>query len=211
MKPKKAYFISIEGIEGVGKSTAFAFLQQLLLANKVPLVLTREPGGTPIAEAIRSVLLGHHTETMCADTELLLMFAGRAQNISKIIRPALERGEWVLSDRFTDASFAYQGGGREISTHHIAELAEWVLQGLKPDLTFLLDAPVEVGLARVESRGAKDRIEIEGIDFFQRVRDAYLERARDDPERFCVIDATQSIEAVQQQLQQAIESRLSLK
>lgn len=202
---KRGYFISLEGIEGVGKSTAIQYLHQYLQKQSIPVVLTREPGGTPIAEAIRAVLLGHHTEMMSSDTELLLMFAGRAQNISEVIVPALQQGQWVLSDRFTDASFAYQGGGRGVPLQHIIELSRWVQKGLQPDLTFLLDAPVEIGLQRMLSRGAKDRIELEGIDFFKRVRASYLELAAREPERFCVIDATQEISVVQSQLIEALQ------
>lgn len=205
MQSKRGYFISFEGVEGVGKSTAIRYLHQYLQQHAISTILTREPGGTPIAEAIRGVLLGHYTEAMCSDTELLLMFAGRAQNIRQIILPALQRGDWVLSDRFTDASFAYQGGGRGILLQSIVELSRFVQKGLQPDLTFLLDAPVEVGLQRLLSRGAKDRIELEGIDFFKRVRATYLELAAREPERFCIIDATQDIAAVQRQLIEALE------
>lgn len=201
-------FISIEGIEGVGKSTAVDYLQTILSEHKVDFTLTREPGGTPIAEAIRKVLLGHYSEAMCADTELLLMFAGRAQNIAEVIRPALAQGRWVLSDRFTDASFAYQGGGRQIPIQHIDELAKWVQKELSPDLTILLDAPVAVGLERVSSRGAKDRIESEGAAFFERVRQVYLGLAKKEPNRFCIIDATQTLQKVQQDLLNAIKPML---
>ncbi|OGO93582.1 MAG: dTMP kinase [Coxiella sp. RIFCSPHIGHO2_12_FULL_42_15] len=205
MKNKQGYFVSLEGIEGVGKSTALQFLQRYLQQHSISVVFTREPGGTPIAEAIRQVLLGHYTEPMTSDTELLLMFAGRAQNIAQVILPALQRGQWVLSDRFTDASFAYQGGGRGIATQHIIELARWVQKDLQPDLTFLLDAPVEVGLQRVSGRGAKDRIEAEGIEFFKRVRAAYLGLAEREPERFYVIDATQEVAQVQQHMVHALQ------
>lgn len=201
----RGYFITIEGIEGVGKSTALTFLQSELEAAHIDFVTTREPGGTPIAEDIRRVLLAKHDEIMCPDTELLLMFAGRAQNIAQVIIPALQRGQWVISDRFTDASFAYQGGGRGVPLKHITELAQWVQGDLAPDLTLLLDAPVEVGLARIQSRGAKDRIETEGDVFFERVREMYLERAQAFPDRIKVIHADQPIESVQAQIRSVLQ------
>src|SRR3990167_6913411 len=202
------YFISIEGIEGVGKSTALQFIQNRLDSAGISYVVTREPGGTPIAEAIRTVLLKHYNEMMSPDTELLLMFAGRAQNIAQVILPALRRGEWVLSDRFTDASFAYQGGGRGIHRDHIWELAKWVQADLWPDVTFLLDVPVSVGLGRVNSRGAKDRIETEGLDFFERVRQSYLELAKGAPNRICVVDADRTVDEVKRDILSYIEPML---
>lgn len=205
MSDKKGYFISIEGIEGVGKSTAMTFLQQMLAEHQIPLTVTREPGGTEIAEAIRRVFLGHYQEPMHADTELLLLFAGRMQNMRQLILPALNRGEWVLTDRFVDASFAYQGGGRQVSVDHLQRLATWVQDDLRVDLTILLDAPVEVGMQRIQSRGAKDRMELEGQEFFERVREAYLQRAAAHPQRFCVIDAARDLELVQQDLCRAIQ------
>lgn len=201
----KAKFISIEGIEGAGKTTALKFVETWLEAHKISYVVTREPGGTPIAEAIRNVLLGHYDEMMSPDTELLLMFAGRAQNISHVILPALRRGQWVVSDRFTDASFAYQGGGRGVPKKHIDELASWVQGSLHVDVTFLLDVPADLGISRVESRGARDRIESEGLEFFNRVRETYLSLAKQYPERFCVIDSSQDLKKIQV----AIESRLN--
>lgn len=208
MQHKTGYFITLEGIEGVGKTTALQFLQQYLTAKGVSLVVTREPGGTPLAESIRGLLLSNDAEPVAEDTELLLMFAARAQHIARVITPALQRGQWVVSDRFTDASFAYQGGGRGIAAARIAELAQFVQRGLTPDLTFLLDAPIEVSMARVQGRGAKDRFERESIEFFHRVRARYLEMAQAEPERFCVIDATQSVEAVQAQMQQQLQKWL---
>ncbi len=202
---KQGFFISIEGVEGVGKTTAIQFLQKHFDRAGIPCVLTREPGGTPIAEDIREVLLKNYHETMCADTELLLMFAGRAQNIAEVILPALERGKCVISDRFTDASFAYQGGGRGIALKHITNLAKWVQGDLQPDLTLLLDAPVALGFERLQSRGAKDRIESEGIEFFERVRAQYLEQAKTDPKRFRVIDASKPLPVVQQALLAAVD------
>src|SRR3990167_6081596 len=163
MNKKRGCFISVEGIEGVGKTTMLPVIRECLETAGIIYVDTREHGGTPVAEAIRHVLLSHYQETMSPDTELLLMFAGRAQNIKQVILPALQAGRWIVSDRFTDASFAYQGGGRGIDNRHIAELAKWVQGDLQPDLTILLDAPADVGVSRVQSRGAKDRIEAEGI------------------------------------------------
>jgi dTMP kinase len=201
----KGLFISIEGVEGVGKSTAIQFIQQQLDKHNISYVLTREPGGTKIAEAIRQILLNPSQEKMCVDTELLLMFAGRAQNVSQVIKPGLAAGKWVLCDRFTDASFAYQGGGRGIPEPRIAQLAEWVLEGLKPDLTFLLDAPVEVGFDRIKERGAHDRIEQESLEFFKRIRQVYLKRANEDPKRFRIIQADISLFDVQHQLMDVLK------
>jgi len=199
-----AKFITIEGVEGVGKSTARDFIQNVLDEANIAYVSTREPGGTPIAEEIREVLLKQHNEIMSPHTELLLMFAGRAQNISHVIHPALQRGQWVISDRFTDASFAYQGSGRGVPLEEIRELEQWVQGDLQPDLTILLDAPVEVGMARIQKRNTKDRIEQEGIDFFKRVRERYLIRAKKFPSRFCVINAEQPLAQVQEEIKKAV-------
>jgi dTMP kinase len=188
---KKARLISIEGIEGVGKSTVIAAIRQTLQNKGCSLLLTREPGGTPVAEAIRALLLADHAEQITSMAELLLIFAARSQHIEHQIKPALARGEWVVTDRFTDASFAYQGAGRGIPVEHVQLLSNWVQGSCVPDVTVLLDAPVEIGLQRMATRGAKDRIEKEGIEFFERIRQAYLERAQKEPERFCVIDANQ--------------------
>lgn len=204
-KSKKGFFITIEGVEGVGKSTAIHFLKQHFLNLNIDYIVTREPGGTEIAEEIRQVLLHKHNEKMCADTELLLMFASRAQHLDQVVKPALSAGKVVLSDRFTDATYAYQGGGRGINSDRIAILEEWVQGQLQPDLTILLDAPVEVGLKRIASRGVKDRIEHEQMEFFQKVREAYLGRASQHPERFKIIDATQSLTTVQEMLCQILE------
>ena len=198
-------FITIEGIEGVGKTTARNFIEQYLKGHQVEYVLTREPGGTPIAEDVRQLLLKNHDEIMSPDAELLLLFAGRAQNISQVIRPALQRGKWVVSDRFTDASFAYQGGGRNIPQKHIASLADWVQGDLQPHLTLLLDAPVEIALKRMAGRGEKDRIESEATAFFERVRQQYLSRAEQFSDRFHIIDATQGVNQVQQCIAAAID------
>lgn len=182
-------FISIEGGEGAGKSTVIAALRDFLAARGFEVVLTREPGGTASGEAIRALLLDPGN-ALTPETELLLMFAARAQLVREVIRPALVRGAAVLTDRFTDASFAYQGGGRGIDTGVIADLDRWAA-GIKPDLTLLLDVGVELGLQRTRTRGGEpDRIERERGDFFERVRTAYLARAAAEPERFRVIDAS---------------------
>ena len=210
MKNKNNYFITIEGVEGAGKSTAVKILQTYLDHKNIDYVLTREPGGTDIAESIRRVLLGDYNEEMSADTELLLMFAGRSQNINQVINPALQNGQWVLSDRFTDASFAYQGGGRGVPMKHINDLAQWVQGDLAPDLTFLMDIPVEEGMKRISSRGAKDRIEREGLEFFNRVRQTYLNRAKAEPDRFVMIDASQSLDVAHNQLTKKLSKLMSV-
>jgi dTMP kinase len=179
--------ISIEGGEGAGKSSAMAALCDALRVRGIDVVGTREPGGTDVGEAIRALLLDP-ARTLSAETELLLMFAARAQLVREVIRPALARGAWVVTDRFTDASYAYQGGGRGLDAGHIAELERWAA-AIKPDLTFLLDVDVAQGHARIADRGAPDRIESERMEFFQRVRAMYLSRARLEPARFRVIDA----------------------
>ena len=187
-------FVTLEGGEGAGKSTVLAALRDALEADGREVVCTREPGGTPLAEQIRRLLLrppghaGSH-EPPTAETELLLMFAARAQHVRETILPALQRGAWVISDRFTDASYAYQGGGRGLDVDLIAELERRVV-GIVPALTLLLDVPVTIGLQRVRGRGAADRIEAERDEFFERVRSAYLARAATEPGRFRVIDAT---------------------
>ena len=202
----KGYLITVEGIEGAGKTTAMQYCQQLLEKENVALVVTREPGGTPVAEEIRQLLLHYHDESVCDDTEVLLMFAARAQHIAKLIKPALEAGKWVLCDRFTDASFAYQGGGRGIPVERLEIIESWVQKGLQPDLTLLLDLPVEQGMDRIEKRSTKDRIEKEKNEFFQRVREMYLQRAKQFSERYRIIDASKSIENVQNQIEQQLQS-----
>jgi len=205
---KKGLFITLEGGEGAGKSTQMAFVQQLLQqkldAVGKTLHVTREPGGTDLSEQIRGVLLDHRQTAMDSDTELLLMFAARAQHLAQLIRPALAAGEWVLCDRFTDATYAYQGGGRGIDMARIAQLEDWVQGSLRPGLTLLLDLPVDVGMARAGQRGELDRFEREKIDFFEKVRQTYRDRAAAEPGRFRVIDAAQEIPQVQQQIDQAL-------
>jgi len=196
----KSRFITIEGVEGVGKSTVLAFISAQLKKEAIDFVVTREPGGTKVAEALRDIMLHHETEPLLPETELLLLFAGRAQHIAEVIQPALKSGKWVVCDRFVDASFAYQGGGRNIPMQHIEYLSRWIVRDCKPDLTLLLDAPVEIGLERLKKRGAKDRIEKENIIFFERVRQVYLDRAKQESNRFVVISANQSIEQVEKHI-----------
>jgi dTMP kinase len=197
-------FITLEGSEGAGKSTAMQVLQEWAMQSGIDFVITREPGGTPLAEKIRGLLLDKNHASMADDTELLLMFAARAQHINELIKPSLAAGKWVLCDRFTDATYAYQGGGRGIAKERIAQLEQWVQGGLRPDLTLLLDLPVKQGLARAGQRGNLDRFEQEKTGFFERVRTAYLDRAKLFPDRYRIIDASQSIKAVQQQIQQVL-------
>jgi len=197
---KQGLFITLEGGEGAGKSTQLDYVRRRIEAAGICLHVTREPGGTPLAEQIRELLLEHRQEPMAADSELLLVFAARAQHLANLIRPALARGEWVLCDRFTDATYAYQGGGRGIAPARIAVLEDWVQGGLRPDLTLLLDLPVEAGMARAGRRGALDRFEREQRAFFERVRAAYLARAAAEADRFRIIDASVDIAGVQRQI-----------
>lgn len=187
--------ISLEGGEGAGKSTVLAALRETLSTSGSEVVSTREPGGTPLAEQIRGLLLDTHHEPPTAEAELLLVFAARAQHVRETLVPALERGAWVISDRFTDASYAYQGTARGGDMAFIAELERRVV-GIVPGLTLLLDVPVAIGLQRARGRGAVDRIEAEREDFFERVREGYLARAQAEPGRFRVINATQPADAV---------------
>jgi dTMP kinase len=196
----KGKFITVEGIEGVGKTTNIEFIHKQLAAAGRDVVLTREPGGTPLGEAVRGLLLDPAYTGMDSTCELQLMFAARAEHLAKVVWPALEQGQWVLCDRFTDATYAYQGGGRGIDTGIIARLEDLVQGDFRPDLTLLLDVSVEVGLARAGKRGALDRFEQEKVEFFERVRNAYLDMAKRSPERYRVIDAGQPLEAVQRQL-----------
>lgn len=198
-------FITFEGPEGAGKSTNLQYVAESLRAAGCDPLLTREPGGTSIAEQIRGLLLANHSEQMNDDAELLLMFAARAQHLNQVIRPALAAGRVVISDRFTDATYAYQGGGRGIDAKRIATLETWVQGDLRPDLTLLFDVPVDVGLARAKARSVLDRFEQEEHAFFDGVRSTYLKRAADAPARYRVIDGSGSLEAVQAALQPAIE------
>ena len=202
-------FITFEGPEGAGKSTNLTvFSDALSEQGCVPLV-TREPGGTPVAERIREILLCHHPEPMCADTELLLMFAARAQHMNSLICPALAEGRVVISDRFTDATYAYQGGGRGIDPQRIAALENWVQADLRPDLVLIFDVPVAIGMARAKARSELDRFEQEQHDFFERVRNTYLQRAAADPQRYRIIDASGDLQQVRQSMQPVIDEVLS--
>jgi dTMP kinase len=201
-------FITLEGSEGSGKSTNLAFIHHYLQQSGIDVVLTREPGGTPLGEAIRGLLLDHRNNEMASDTELLLMFAARAQHLHELILPALEAGRWVLCDRFTDATYAYQGAGRGIAESRIALLEEWVQGELRPDLTLFLDLPVAQGLARAGERSAPDRFEREQLDFFERVRQGYLEQAARAPQRYRIVDASQPLEAVQSSLRDLLDTYL---
>lgn len=197
-------FITLEGPEGAGKSTNRDYLAARLREQGIDVLLTREPGGTPLAERVRELLLAPSDEPMAADTELLLVFAARAQHLAQVIRPALARGTVVLCDRFTDATYAYQGGGRGLSEARIAELENFVQGTLRPDLTLVFDLPVEVGLARAAARGRLDRFEQEGQAFFEAVRQTYLRRAALQPQRYHILDAAQSLAGVQQALDQLL-------
>ena len=203
-------FITLEGPEGAGKSTNREYLAECLRRQGLDVLLTREPGGTPLAERIRELLLAPSAEPMASDTELLLVFAARAQHLAQVIRPALARGCVVLCDRFTDATYAYQGGGRGLSTSRIAVLEDFVQGDLRPDLTLIFDLPVEVGLARAAARGRLDRFEQEGQAFFQAVRQAYLQRAAAQPQRYRIIDAGQSLAQVQLSLDALLPQLLEL-
>tara|TARA_R110001583_G_scaffold60591_2_gene179861 strand:- start:562 stop:1218 length:657 start_codon:yes stop_codon:yes gene_type:complete len=207
--PRKGRFITVEGTEGVGKSTNMNFIRELLDTANIPHIVSREPGGTPLAEEIRNVLVVPREEKMCELSELLLVFAARAQHINQLIRPALERGEWVLCDRFTDATFAYQGAGRGLSTAVISSLQDMVQGELRPDCTVLLDAPVDVGMARAGARGALDRFEQEKHTFFEKVRAGYLERVAAEPERFRLIDASAELASVQREIAAALQPQIT--
>lgn len=193
-------FVSVEGGEGVGKTTNIEFLQQKLERSGVRFITTREPGGTEIAEQIRTLLLAHNDETLDNTAELLLVFAARAQHLNTLIRPTLEAGTWVLCDRFTDATYAYQGGGRGLNLQHIQLLEQLVQDTLAPDLTILLDIDPRQGLERARKRASLDRFEVESLQFFDRVRAAYLQRAKNEPKRFRIVDASVTLEDVQSQL-----------
>ncbi len=203
-KPVRGKLISLEGGEGAGKSTVLEAVRAQLARHGIDAVVTREPGGTPVGEAIRGVLLDPARTGMCAEAELLLMFASRAQLVRELVEPALAAGRWVLSDRFTDASFAYQGGGRGQPSARIADLERWAAAGFRPDLTLLLDLPVAEGLARARGRGAADRIEMENAHFFENVRDAYRARAAADPARFRVIDSSRPLADVLAQVHDVV-------
>ena len=189
-------FITLEGGDGAGKTTCLEHVHGRMKAAGLHVVRTREPGGTPLSEAVRGLLLGHEYDAMASDTELLLVFAARAEHLARVIRPALDAGHWVLCDRFTDATYAYQGGGRGLDEQRIAQLETFTQGALRPDYTLLLDVSVEIGLARVGARGKPNRFEREQHEFFRRVRTVYQARAQADPDRFRVVDASQPLERV---------------
>ena len=197
----KGRLITLEGIEGAGKSSHMQFIAEKLQQTGKEILLTREPGGTDLGEGIRALLLTKNEEVMFEDTELLLLFAARAQHVQQLILPAMAEGKIVICDRFTDSSYAYQGGGRGISIERIRQLEAWLfsgrLSGFKPDLTLLLDLSVETGLSRARTRGEADRFEIETVNFFQNTRDTFLSIAQNEPDRVKVIDAEQQLETVQ--------------
>ncbi len=198
------HFISLEGVEGVGKTTNLKFIVDYLSDQGITVIQTREPGGTLSGERIRDLLLDPDIDLL-DDTELLLMFASRAELVKKTIQPALARGDWVVSDRFTDASFAYQGGGRQLGFRRVASLESWVLGTFKPDTTLFLDLPVQKGLDRLNERSHKDRIELESTEFFDRVRAAYHQRIAEQPSRFRVIDASVPLSAVQSDIKSVLD------
>jgi dTMP kinase len=198
-------FITFEGIDGAGKSTHIGWTAHWLKSHGKTVVSTREPGGTPLGERLRELVLH---EKMHLETEALLMFAARREHLAQLIEPSLARGDWVISDRFTDASFAYQGGGRKLALSKLEVLEQWVHPHLQPDLTLLFDVPLDVARQRLDATRSLDRFEKEKAEFFQATRHAYLQRAHAFPQRFCVIDSTQPMAAVQQQLEVALERLL---
>jgi len=202
---RRGKFITIDGLEGAGKSTQIDFIKKYLSARNRDVFLTREPGGTDLGERLRVLLLDKKIDAMNPDTELLLMFAARNEHVKKVIVPKLEQGVWVISDRFTDASYAYQGGGRRIPLERIGELEQWTLQDFVPDMTFLLDLDVELGLSRVEQRGEKDRFEEEHKDFFNKVREIFSNRASKYPERIKLIDASKNIDETSSQIKKILD------
>ena len=204
---KRGKFLTVEGTEGVGKTTNIAFIKAWLERNGIEYVATREPGGTPLAEEVRALLLMPRAEKVHENAELLLVFAARAQHLAQVIEPALAQGKWVLCDRFTDATYAYQGGGRQMEKSTIATLENLVQKSLRPDAVILLDIPVQLGLERARGRGELDRFEQEDIAFFERVRAAYLERARAN-RHYRVIDASQTLEQVQAALETHLDQLL---
>ena len=206
MKPR---FITLDGIDGAGKSTNLAVMKAWFERHKLPVLFTREPGGTPAGEALREILLNPATQVSLR-TETLLMFAARQQHLETVILPALKNGTHVVSDRFTDATFAYQGGGRGVPLQDIATLEHWVQGDFRPDLTLLLDVPLEVSMARINQTREKDRFEQEEAEFFNRVREVYLQRANKQPERYAVIDSSQSLDAVKNQIETALDSHFGL-
>ncbi|GJM12361.1 MAG: thymidylate kinase [Pseudohongiella sp.] len=209
MNNKRGLFLTLEGTEGVGKSTNIEFITEYLRQHGIDYVLTREPGGTELAEKIRDMLLAVHDEPMSEHTELLLVFAARAQHLNRVIEPALAAGRWVVCDRFTDATFAYQGAGRGLNTDLIDQLQSMVQGELRPDMTIILDLDPEIGMQRASERGELDRFELEQQDFFRKVRQAYLEIAESEPDRCAVIDASKPLEEVKAKLLATLEQGLA--
>ncbi|MBT8068848.1 MAG: dTMP kinase [Gammaproteobacteria bacterium] len=207
---RRGLFISLEGGEGAGKSTQNRNIIDWLTSRGKTVVETREPGGTFVSEQIRKVLLDTRNAGLNATAELLLMFAARSQLVEEVILPSLEAGKVVICDRFADASYAYQGGGRQLGAHTVAAVEQLVLKDLQPDITLLFDIPVEQGMQRVAGRGAADRFEVESLQFFERVRSAYLERAAAFPERFRIIDASKDEAQVWQQVKDTLQAGLGL-
>jgi dTMP kinase len=205
---KQALFISLEGVEGAGKSTMMDFVATLFTKAGREVIQTREPGGTKTGEQIRNILLDSNNIGLTSNTELLLMFSARMQHIEEVIKPALASGKVVICDRFTDASYAYQGGGRGLDQSRIQTLEDWVQEGLKPELTLLFDLDVETGLRRAGKRSEADRFEQEETDFFERIRSCYLERAENEPERFRIVDSAQEFDNVKAQLQELLQDYL---
>jgi len=201
----KAQFITLEGIEGVGKSTHISMICKFLRNRGISVVSTREPGGTILGEKIRSLLLDG--DSMCDDTELLLMFAARAEHLHQVIHPALAQNQWVICDRFTDASYAYQGGGRSMDKQRIATLETWVQGSLRPDLTLIFDAPVDIALQRAKQRSQADRFEREKFNFFNRVREIYLQRAAENPDRYHIVNAALPLNEVTENLRNFLKEK----
>jgi dTMP kinase len=199
----KAKFITFEGVDGAGKSTHLEWFANALRQRGIDLLMTREPGGTPLGERLREILLSH---PMHAETEAMLMFAARREHVEQVIRPALQRGTWVISDRFSDASFAYQGGGRGVAVEKLEQLEQWVHADLQPDLTLLFDIPIEIARQRLSNNVSLDRFEQEQGSFFEKVRQAYLARSQKNPARFAVIHAEKTRDEVQASLQRIISS-----
>lgn len=213
MNPFLGKFITLEGIEGMGKTTQLEVIADFLKKQNIPVITTREPGGTPIAEALRKILLTDTDEQIVSKTELLIFYAARLQHYENKIKPALEQGTWVISDRFYDATFAYQGGGRELGFDMISPLHKWVLGEFSPDLTFLFDGPVELSSQRLQNRNTEqkmesDRIEKEKHSFFERTRQAYLALAQQETNRFCLVNAAQDIQTVETQIINHLKAKL---
>ena len=205
MKTSKGKFITLEGIDGAGKSTHLGWVKSILVDRGKNVIVTREPGGTRLGEALRELLLDNSL-AIHSETEALLMFAARREHLDKVILPTLDRGDWVISDRFTDASFAYQGGGRGLATQKLEELENWVHENFQPDLTLYFDVTVELGRQRISAIKSADRFEKEQSEFFEKVRDAYLERAYKFPDRIRVIDASQPLASVKNQVEEIVTS-----